>query len=220
MEARPEVIAKRKADADAKAKADAEAKAKADAEAKQKAEADARAKAEADAKAKADAEAKAKADGEAKQKADADAAAQKTAEAAETMLKLAQLDRQRIQVALTSLGFDTHGSDGVFGPRSREMITAWQRARNQPTTGFLTAVQQQAMLSEAAPALAKYDDDLKKADAAAKARATAAPAPGPAPAPAPSRGSYSGGVTCQDSSGRRIDFPGASSCPWGLTPTR
>ena len=100
------------------------------------------------------------------------------------------------------------------------MITAWQKARNQPTTGFLTAAQQQALLSEAAPALAKYDDDLKKADAAAKARAAATPAPAPAPSPATPRASNYGGVSCQDASGRRMDFPGATSCPWGLTPTR
>jgi serine/threonine protein kinase len=215
-----EAEAKRKADAEAKQKADADAKQKADAEAKQKAEAEAMQKAEAEAKKKADAEAKQKADAEAKQKADADAAAQKAAETAETALKLSQVDRQRLQVALTSLGFDTHGFDGVFGPRSRDMITAWQKARNQPTTGFLTAAQQQTLLSEAAPALAKYDDDLKKADAAAKARAATVPATGPAPTPATPRASNYGGVSCQDASGRRMDFPGATSCPWGLTPTR
>jgi serine/threonine protein kinase len=219
---RAEAEAKRKAEAEAKQKADAEAKQKADAEAKQKAEAEAKQKADADAKKKADAEAKQKADAEAKQKADAEAAAQKAAEAGETALRLSQPDRQRLQVALTSLGFDTQGADGVFGPRSRDMILGWQKARNQPATGFLTAAQQQALLSEAAPALAKYDDDLKKADAAAKARAATAPTPGPspAPAPAPPRASTWGGVSCQDSSGRRMDFPGATSCPWGLTPTR
>ena len=47
-------------------------------------------------------------------------------------------ERQRLQVALTSLGFDTRGNDGVFGPRSREMVAAWQKARNEPPTGFLT----------------------------------------------------------------------------------
>ncbi|MBI2742017.1 MAG: protein kinase [Rhodospirillales bacterium] len=216
-----EAEAKRKADAEAKQKAEAEAKQKAEAEAKQKADAEAQQKAEAEAKRKADAEAKQKADAEAKQKADAEAAALKAAEAAETALKLSQLDRQRLQVALTSLGFDTLGADGVFGPRSREMILGWQKARNHPTTGFLTAAQQQALFSEAAPALAKYDDDLKKADAAAKARAATAPPPSPTPAPPqPRASSSSGGVSCQDSSGRRMDFPGASSCPWGLTPTR
>ena len=215
-----EAEAKRKADAEAKQRADAEAKQKADAEARQKAEAEAQQKAEAEAKRKADAEAKQKADAEAKQKADAEAAALKAAEAAETALRLSQLDRQRLQVALTSLGFDTQGADGVFGPRSREMILGWQKARNQPATGFLTAAQQQALFSEAAPALAKYDDDLKKADAAAKARAAIAPPPSPTPAPPQPRASSSGGISCQDSSGRRMDFPGASSCPWGLTPAR
>jgi peptidoglycan hydrolase-like protein with peptidoglycan-binding domain len=86
---------------------------------------------------------------------------------------------------LTSLGFDTHGADGVFGPRSREMILGWQQARKQPATGFLTGAQQQALLGEAAPALAKYDDDQKKAEAAARARAAAAPSPAPAAASAP-----------------------------------
>ncbi len=210
--------ARQKADAEAKQRAEAEARQKADAEARQKAEAEARQKADADAKKKADAEAKQKADAEAKQKADAEAAAQKAAEAGETALRLSQSDRQRLQMALTSLGFDTQGADGVFGPRSRDMILAWQKARNQPTTGFLTSAQRQALLGEAAPALAKYDDDLKKADAAAKARAATAPTP--APVPAPPRASNWGGVSCQDSSGRRMDFPGATSCPWGLTPTR
>src|SRR5262249_4072262 len=150
-----------------------------------------------------------------RQKAEADPAAQKVAaEAAETALKLSLADRSRIQQALTLLGFDTHGADGVFGPRSREMIQSWQRARQLPVTGFPTAAEQQALLGEAAPALAKYDDDQRKAaEAAARARAAAA-SPAPAPAPRPSSG-Y--GVSCQDTSGRRIDFPNATSCPYGLT---
>ena len=213
-----EAEAKQKAEAEAKQKAEAEAKQRAEAEAKQRAEAEAKQRAEAEAKQKAEAEAKQKAETEAKQKADAEAAAQKAAEAAEIALKLSQLDRQRLQVALTSLSFDTHGFDGVFGPRSREMILGWQKARSQTATGFLTAAQQQALLGEAAPALAKYDDELKRADAAVKARAVAAPTL--APAPAPPRTSNWGGVSCQDPSGQRLDFPGATSCPWGLTPLR
>jgi hypothetical protein len=220
--------AQQKAAAEAQQKAAAEAQQKAAAEARQKAEAEAQQKAAAEAQQKAAAEAKQKADAEAKQQAEAEAAAQKSAEAAETALRLAPADRQRIQVALTSLGFDTHGADGVFGPRSREMIQGWQRARSQPTTGFLTAAQQQALLGEAAPALSKYDDDQKKAEearrkeeAAARARAAASPAaPAPAPAPARPSSSYGGGVACQDASGRRIDFPGVSSCPYGLMQVR
>jgi serine/threonine protein kinase len=218
--------AQQKAAAEAQQKAAAEAQQKAAAEAQQKAAAEAQQKADAAAQQKAAAEAQQKAAAEAQQKAAADAAAQKAAEAAETALRLAPADRQRVQVALTSLGFDTHGADGVFGPRSREMITDWQRARNQPATGFLIAAQQQALLSEAAPALAKYDDDQKKAEearrkdeAAARARAAASPPPATSyPSRTPSGGG--GGLSCQDTSGRRIEFPGATSCPYGLTPAR
>jgi len=184
-EAKAEAEAKQKAEAEATQKAQAEAEAKqkaadaqaaqqlpgleaaamqkaeaafkqaAEAEAAQKAQAEARHKVEAEAWLKSEAEAMKKAEAEFRQKAEAEAAAKKSAEAAETALQLAPRDRQRIQVALTSLGFDTHGTDGVFGPRSREMVLAWQRARNQPATGFLTAAQQEALLKEAVPALAK-----------------------------------------------------------------
>jgi class 3 adenylate cyclase/peptidoglycan hydrolase-like protein with peptidoglycan-binding domain len=84
------------------------------------------------------------------------------AETAERDLRLEPTDRRRLQVALTSLGFDTRGDDGVFGPRSREMIANWQKARNQPPTGFVTKAQQQALLHEAAAALSK-DDEQRKA---------------------------------------------------------
>ncbi len=162
--------AKLKADAEAKQKADVEAKLKADAEAKRKADAEAKLKADAEAKLKADAEAKQKADDEAKQRADADArqkaeaaadaAARKAAaETAETALQLTSADRQRLQMALTVLGFDTRGSDGVFGPRSREMIASWQRARSQPDTGFLSAAQPEALLREASTETARRPVD-------------------------------------------------------------
>jgi hypothetical protein len=48
------------------------------------------------------------------------------------------------------------------------MIAAWQKARSQPATGYLTGTQNQALQREAAPALAKYDDDQKKAEEAKK----------------------------------------------------
>jgi len=79
--------------------------------------------------------------------------AQEAAEAAEIALRLATADRQRLQVALSSLGFDTRGIDGAFGSRSREMIAAWQKAHDQPPTGFLSGSQQLALLNEAAPAV-------------------------------------------------------------------
>ena len=138
-----------------RAAAEAEARQKADAETKRRSEADARQSAEAQAREQeqAAADAKAKADTEREKKA---------AEAAESGLKLTILDRQHAQVALTALGFDTHGSDGSFGPRSREAITAWQKTRNEPSTGFLTGAQNQALLTTAAAAVAKFDTDQKK----------------------------------------------------------
>src|SRR6185369_10710554 len=84
----------------------------------------------------------------------AEAKVKAEAEAAEKALKLEPADRQRLQVALTSLGFDTRGNDGLFGPRSREMIAGWQKARNHPSSGYVNADQQQRLLKEAAPALA------------------------------------------------------------------
>ena len=60
------------------------------------------------------------------------------------------------------LGFDTHGSDGVFGPRSREMIASWQRARGQPDTGFLSAPQQATLLREASVETARKPADQQR----------------------------------------------------------
>jgi peptidoglycan hydrolase-like protein with peptidoglycan-binding domain len=172
------VTAQRAAEEAARRKAEAEAASlrEAEEEAAKKAAADAAAKRQAD-------QALALATDRRKQaEADALAAANKTAaavprldEEAETVerrLRLEPADRQRLQVALTSLGFDTRGDDGVFGPRSREMIAHWQKARNQQATGFVTTAQQQALLKEAAAALSWYDEQ-RKADEELKGRTTA-----------------------------------------------
>ena len=178
---------RKRAEAEAKARADAEtaARAQASAEAQRKAEAEAASRRQADeAQAKAQAE-RDKAEAEAKIKAEAKAEADKAAallakqkeegEAAERALRLEQADRQRLQVALTSLGFDTRGNDGLFGPRTREMIASWQKARKDPPTGFLSAAQQQTLVKDAAAALSKYEEQ-KKAEEEAKARPVGAAA--------------------------------------------
>jgi serine/threonine protein kinase len=90
-------------------------------------------------------------------------AAPPSAEAEEAALHLGTVERQRLQMALTALGFDTRGSDGAFGPRSREMITAWQQARSRPATGYLTAAESQALLREAQPALLRLDEEKRRA---------------------------------------------------------
>ncbi|MFZ5780775.1 MAG: peptidoglycan-binding domain-containing protein, partial [Pseudomonadota bacterium] len=130
--------------------------------------------AEADAKTRAEAETRAKADADRK----------RNAEAAEIALGLTSTDRQRLQVALTALGYDTRGSDGAFGPRTREMIASWQAKRSEPATGFLASHQQQALLRDAASAVGKFDEVQKKAQEDAKAASVAAASARAAPPPA------------------------------------
>ncbi|HYI03429.1 MAG TPA: peptidoglycan-binding domain-containing protein, partial [Reyranella sp.] len=74
-----------------------------------------------------------------------------SAEAAEAALTLSAEDRRRIQLALTAQGFDTRGTDGTFGPRSREMIAAWQQAQKHSATGYLTAAESQALRDASPP---------------------------------------------------------------------
>ena len=116
---------------------------------------------------------------------------------AENALRLPVLDRQHLQVALTALGFRTAATDGNFAVRTREMIAAWQKTHNDPPTGYLTGAQSQALLRDAAPAIARFDEEQKKLEeikkradeekARAEAAARAAPPPQPAvpPTPAP-----------------------------------
>ncbi len=167
--------ARRKADEDARAAAEAARREAAEAErnqaARQAADREAAEKAAAEDRARnAEAEA-AKATAEAQTASD-----RKVAEAAEAALHLGLVDRQRIQVALTAQGLDTHGADGMFGPRSREMIAAWQSARGFPATGYIDSAQRQRLVGEATAALAKFDTDQKKAaEEEAKRREQARP---------------------------------------------
>jgi hypothetical protein len=69
---------------------------------------------------------------------------------------------------LTALGFQTGSTGGTLNTRTREMIANWQRGHNYPATGFLTGPQNQALLGEAAPAVARFDDEQKKLEEARK----------------------------------------------------
>lgn len=121
--------------------------------------------------------------------------ANEEAETAEKHLRLEPADRQRLQAALTSLGFDTRGDDGVFGQRTREMIASWQRAHNQPATGFVTRPQQRALLKEMAGAAAR-NDEQRKAEAHAQATAETSTMPAVAPTPDSVDGIWRGTYEC------------------------
>ena len=83
-------------------------------------------------------------------------------ESAEAALNLSEQDRKRVQVALNSLGHEMPTVTGYFGPRTRAMIKAWQKAQGLPETGYLTEAQLAALRSQAGPALAKYDQARTK----------------------------------------------------------
>ncbi len=53
---------------------------------------------------------------------------------------LTDQDRRRIQAALQEIGLYRAPIDGVFGPRTREAITIFQRSRGLPATGLLSCV--------------------------------------------------------------------------------
>lgn len=156
-------------EAQKKAAADALAKRQAD-EALARAEA-ARQRAEQEAQRKAETEQLALRRASEEQASAALATRNEEPEALEKGLRLDQTARARLQVALTALGFDARGRDGIFGPRTRDMIVAWQKARRHAQTGFLTAAQHQALLKEGATAVSTYDEQ-KNAEDEARTRAT------------------------------------------------
>ncbi|MGM0584024.1 MAG: peptidoglycan-binding protein [Pseudomonadota bacterium] len=56
---------------------------------------------------------------------------------AEDRLNLSSGERRRIQIDLNSLGYDTRGVDGIFGPGSRRAIERWQGDSDLRVTGYL-----------------------------------------------------------------------------------
>jgi TPR repeat protein len=84
----------------------------------------------------------------------------------EAGLNLRPEDRRVVQEALTALGFDTRGSDGVFGAYSRSAIAAWQRDRKEEPTSYLTPSQYGRLLAEAEPKLPALESAQQKPSAA------------------------------------------------------
>jgi serine/threonine protein kinase/peptidoglycan hydrolase-like protein with peptidoglycan-binding domain len=143
-------------------------------------------------------EAQRKAEAEAAERLKAEEADRAGAEVAEAALRLGTVDRQRIQVALTAMGYVTTGTDGVFGPRTREMIAAWQKNVGRAVTGYLTADAQAALLRDARPAVARWDEEQRAAATAAR------PA---APPPAKAGASCDGTFTARWCRGAYEGFP-------------
>jgi peptidoglycan hydrolase-like protein with peptidoglycan-binding domain len=75
------------------------------------------------------------------------------AERAEAALALSARDREKVQVTLNSLGHEIPTVTGHFGPRTRAMITAWQKKKGLPETGYLDASQLAALREQTAQAM-------------------------------------------------------------------
>ena len=69
----------------------------------------------------------------------------------EEELGLDQTTRRQIQQRLRAEGFDPGGADGLFGPRTRAAIRAWQSSRGVRTTGYLDGAAVEALRRTGGP---------------------------------------------------------------------
>ena len=68
-----------------------------------------------------------------------------TTEATEVAMGMNRTQRREVQTRLNVAGHKVGGADGMFGPRTRAGIVAWQTTRGLPPTGFLSAAQFSAL---------------------------------------------------------------------------
>ena len=75
----------------------------------------------------------------------------------EESLGLDRSSRRQIQLGLQAGGFDPGGADGLFGPRTRAAIRAWQTSRGARATGYLDGATAEALRTAGAagPAVAQ-----------------------------------------------------------------
>ncbi|MDO5630954.1 MAG: peptidoglycan-binding domain-containing protein [Paracoccus sp. (in: a-proteobacteria)] len=73
---------------------------------------------------------------------------QSDAQVQERLLSLGAAERRELQLRLTLLGYNTRGTDGVFGTNTRNAIRRWQGDHGLRQTGYLTADQVKTLRSE------------------------------------------------------------------------
>ena len=66
----------------------------------------------------------------------------------ERLLSLTASERREIQLRLTVLGYDTKGTDGVFGANTRRAIARWQGDNGLSGSGYLNADQLQTLKTQ------------------------------------------------------------------------
>ena len=95
--------------------------------------------------------------------ADPAAVVQEGTQETEDQVGLDKGKRRDVQRRLTRLGFDTK-VNGRFDKSTRAVIARWQAARGYPNTGFLSAPQHQALLTESVSAAQASLDRPDKSD--------------------------------------------------------
>ena len=90
-------------------------------------------------------------------------------EAVEAALDLGRSDRRSIQMGLASLGFDPGPADGLFGGKTRAALAAWQAAKGETSTGWLTGAEAEVLKAAGAEARLAEEDRKRRARAAAEA---------------------------------------------------
>ena len=93
------------------------------------------------------------------------------AEAGEVALALTHAQRVSAQKALADLGFKVGSQDGLFGPRTRAAIAAYQNAESLPETGYLTQDQFSEVVAKGEQARKHKADDAAFANARTTGRA-------------------------------------------------
>ena len=76
----------------------------------------------------------------------------------EHQIGLDKAKRRDVQRQLAGLGFDTK-LNGRFDESTRAAITRWQAARGYPQTGFLNALQHEALLTETVSSASSSSSD-------------------------------------------------------------
>lgn len=80
----------------------------------------------------------------------------------EADLALSRDERRAIQRDLTTLGYDTRGIDGLFGPGTRGAIAAWQDRYQFDQTGYLTRDQIFQLAGQAARRAAELEAEERE----------------------------------------------------------
>lgn len=93
-----------------------------------------------------------------------------TPERIEADLALSRDERRAIQRDLTTLGFNTRGIDGLFGPGTRGAIRSWQSRFDLDMTGYLTRDQVFQLAGQAARRAAEIEaEERARREAAERA---------------------------------------------------